>query len=235
MLRSAHLAKEAHDKLSAIPSAAADVADSVTAANALVLQASVSSPSDLAKNGDAIISALAAARDRALVMERVLSEASAKVVTYLNAEKLNLARSSTGKVQVGQRVVARIPAAKQQAAMWILGVVTAADITRDVFSVKDDDPGDQWEPNPHKQTYNLPSRSLVPLPTAETFIELPKHAAVLALWPRSSTFYSAKVLQPPSKFKSNDVYEVIFEDDQEEKDVVSRKVNKYFVVIDPAG
>jgi hypothetical protein len=51
------------------------------------------------------------------------------------------------------------------------------------------------------------------------------------------------VLQPPSKFKSNDVYEVlvsrfpallfhafptllqvIFEDDQEEKDVVSRKV-----------
>jgi hypothetical protein len=36
--------------------------------------------------------------------------------------------------------------------MWILGVVTAADVTRDVFSVKDDDPGDQWEPNPHKQT-----------------------------------------------------------------------------------
>jgi hypothetical protein len=83
-----------------------------------------------------MISALAAARDRAMVippllavkicnisfqaMERVLSEASAKVVTcvthcmsrdssvpspslllsYLNAEKLHAARSSTGRVQV---------------------------------------------------------------------------------------------------------------------------------------
>jgi hypothetical protein len=80
MLRSAHVAKEAQEKLSAIPAASADADSAVTAANALLLQAAVSSHGELTKNGDALISALAAARDRAFTLERAVADASSKVV-----------------------------------------------------------------------------------------------------------------------------------------------------------
>jgi hypothetical protein len=83
MLRSVQLAKDAQEKLAALPASAADVDGAVTAANALLLQAAVSPPADLARNSDAMILALAAVRDRALLMERAMSEASAKVVAYV--------------------------------------------------------------------------------------------------------------------------------------------------------
>ena len=83
MLRSVQLAKDAQEKLAALPASAADVDGAVTAANALLLQAAVSPPADLARNSDPMILALAAVRDRALLMERAMSEASAKVVAYV--------------------------------------------------------------------------------------------------------------------------------------------------------
>jgi hypothetical protein len=85
MLRSVQLAKDAQEKLAALPASAADVDGAVTAANALLLQAAVSTPAELARNSDAMITALAAARDRALLMERAVSEASAKVVACVTS------------------------------------------------------------------------------------------------------------------------------------------------------
>jgi hypothetical protein len=80
MHRSFQLAKEAQDKLAALPSAVADVENAVTAANALLLQTSVSPPAELPQVADAMILALADTRDRASAMERALADASSKVV-----------------------------------------------------------------------------------------------------------------------------------------------------------
>ncbi len=63
-----------------MPSAVADVENAVTAANALLLQTSVSPPAELPQVADAMILALADTRDRASAMERALADASSKVV-----------------------------------------------------------------------------------------------------------------------------------------------------------
>ena len=108
------------------------------------------------------------------------------------------------KVPAGDLVAARNPAAESDSPDWILAEVSQYFPDRDEYEVEDvadDDEGAGNAPN----KFVLPSSSVIPLPKllpdAQRRVELPVGSKVLAMYPGTTCFYEAQVIQPPSRRK----------------------------------
>eukprot|EP00899_Mesostigma_viride_P028335 jgi/Mesvir1/8687/Mv02625-RA.1 len=123
-------------------------------------------------------------------------------------------------VEPGDQVVAKISSDSSAADDWILVSVRRVDKDHARFHVVDDEPGDEEEDgdSPQERTYVLPAASIIPLPKCldpTGTHEWSRGSTVLALFPGTTAFYRARVLQPPSKRKGG-AYSLEFDDDEED-------------------
>lgn len=90
---------------------------------------------------------------------------------------------------------------------------------------------------PKPQVHSVTAKQMVPLPTTLPDVkfkaEFAERAAVLALYPQTTCFYRATVVEAPSKNKTGD-YLVLFEEEEEQEGVVPHiAVNPRLVLAAP--
>ena len=108
---------------------------------------------------------------------------------------------------------------------------------KDKYVVEDEDPGDEFEPNPIRKQFTLVAKSLIQLRPADhdfTENEFAKGSLVLTMFPKTTSFYCAMVLGGPRKRKAPE-YVLKFEDDDEENGITKRIINARYVIKDPAS
>ncbi|KAG0737491.1 hypothetical protein G6F57_004078 [Rhizopus arrhizus] len=127
----------------------------------------------------------------------------------------------------GTSVAAKQPQQKDKDEEWILAVVINYNSDKNKYQVEDVDQDEFGQ----KQRYMLQPRNVIPIPNASearVLAELDIGQDVLALYPGTTCFYKAKVIEPPSKNKDGAferIYKVQFEDDNNEyKHVMSGHV-----------
>ncbi|PRP77067.1 hypothetical protein PROFUN_14612 [Planoprotostelium fungivorum] len=139
---------------------------------------------------------------------------------------------STFSIPKGRQVAARVTKDREDPEAWILAAIVSYDEHKQQYEVEDEDPGDESEPNPYRKHYFLPCHCLIPLP-AETdkLKEIPKGTKVLSMFPDTTSFYVAEVVNPP-KGKKNPEYTVKFEDDDDETgETPERRVKPKYVCL----
>ncbi|GJJ76684.1 SAGA-associated factor 29 [Entomortierella parvispora] len=131
---------------------------------------------------------------------------SKKMRRYSSAE-------SGGIIPVGQQVAARTPKDKNKLEEWILARVLSYSADKNKYVVEDDEADDYGK----KMTYTLSARSVIMIMDDQDSVpEFPAGHTVLALYPSTTCFYKAIVVQPPSKNKdySTPLYRIKFDDDE---------------------
>ncbi|KAG0344427.1 SAGA HAT/Core module component [Podila humilis] len=119
---------------------------------------------------------------------------------------------SNGIIPVGHQVAARTPKDKDKQEEWILARVLNYSSEKNKYRVEDDEADDSGK----KMTYTLSTRSVIMIvDDQEAVPEFPAGHTVLALYPSTTCFYKAVVVQPPSKNKdyATPVYRIKFDDD----------------------
>jgi len=134
-----------------------------------------------------------------------------------------------GELKPGRLVAAQIAKLKKPQ-QWILARVVRYLLDKKKYEVEDEDPGDD-ENNPVRKHYILSIQHVVPLPQGDvTDPEYPKDSTVFAVFPNTTTFYTAIVVAPPKK-KRNGEYTLRFADDEDEQGHTPiRKVPTAYVV-----
>jgi len=108
---------------------------------------------------------------------------------------------------------------------WILARIVRYLRDKKKYEVEDEDPGED-ENNPVRKHFTLSTSCVVPLPRGDgTDPEYPKDSLVFAVFPNTTTFYTAIVAASPKK-KRNGEYLLKFFDDED----VIRKVPAVYVV-----
>ncbi|KAF9175836.1 hypothetical protein BGX20_010582 [Mortierella sp. AD010] len=111
------------------------------------------------------------------------------------------------------KVAARTPKDKNKVEEWILARVLAYYADKNRYHVEDDEADENGE----KMKYQLSARSVIMIADDQEDIpEFPAGHTVLALYPSTTCFYKAIVVQPPSKNKDNPtpLYRIKFDDDE---------------------
>ncbi|KAG0358857.1 hypothetical protein BG005_001738 [Podila minutissima] len=119
---------------------------------------------------------------------------------------------SNGIIPVGHQVAARTPKDKDKQEEWILARVLNYSAEKNKYRVEDDEADDSGK----KMTYTLSTRSVIMIVDDQDAVpEFPAGHTVLALYPSTTCFYKAVVVQPPSKNKdyATPVYRIQFDDD----------------------
>ncbi|KAG0027582.1 hypothetical protein BGZ82_008915 [Podila clonocystis] len=119
---------------------------------------------------------------------------------------------SNGIIPVGHQVAARTPKDKDKQEEWILARVLNYSAEKNKYRVEDDEADDSGK----KMTYTLSTRSVIMIVDDQDDVpEFPAGHTVLALYPSTTCFYKAVVVQPPSKNKdyATPVYRIKFDDD----------------------
>ncbi|KAF9381725.1 hypothetical protein CPB97_007607 [Podila verticillata] len=119
---------------------------------------------------------------------------------------------SNGIIPVGHQVAARTPKDKDKQEEWILARVLNYSAEKNKYRVEDDEADDSGK----KMTYTLSTRSVIMIVDDQDAVpEFPAGHTVLALYPSTTCFYKAVVVQPPSKNKdyATPVYRIKFDDD----------------------
>ncbi|EIE80314.1 hypothetical protein RO3G_05019 [Rhizopus delemar RA 99-880] len=101
----------------------------------------------------------------------------------------------------GTSVAAKQPQQKDKDEEWILAVVINYNSDKNKYQVEDVDQDEFGQ----KQRYMLQPRNVIPIPNASEargLAELDIGQDVLALYPGTTCFYKAKVIEPPSKYVS---------------------------------
>ncbi|KAI8600592.1 SGF29 tudor-like domain-containing protein [Dissophora ornata] len=131
-----------------------------------------------------------------------------------NSKKIRRYSSTdpNGIIPVGQQVAARTPKDKNKPEEWILARVLSYSADKNKYVVEDDEADD----NGKKMTYSLNARSVIMIADEqEDMQEFPAGHTVLALYPLTTCFYKAIVVQPPSKNKDGSpLYKIKFDDDE---------------------
>ncbi|KAG0298712.1 SAGA HAT/Core module component [Dissophora globulifera] len=134
-----------------------------------------------------------------------------------NSKKIRRYSSAdpNGIIPVGrqEQVAARTPKDKNKVEEWILARVLSYSAEKNKYVVEDDEADDYGK----KMTYPLNARSVIMIADdQEDMPEFPAGHTVLALYPSTTCFYKAVVVQPPSKNKdySSPVYRIKFDDDE---------------------
>ncbi|KAF9203014.1 hypothetical protein BGZ49_006893 [Haplosporangium sp. Z 27] len=120
---------------------------------------------------------------------------------------------SNGIIPVGHQVAARTPKDKNKVEEWILARVLAYHADKNRYHVEDDEADENGE----KMKYQLSARSVIMIADDQEDIpEFPAGHTVLALYPSTTCFYKAIVVQPPSKNKDypTPLYRIKFDDDE---------------------
>ncbi|KAG0054333.1 hypothetical protein BGZ83_011439 [Gryganskiella cystojenkinii] len=145
-------------------------------------------------------------RKRKIEAEGLVSN-SKKMRRYSSAE-------SGGIIPVGQQVAARTPKDKNnKAEEWILARVLSYSAEKNKYVVEDDEADDYGK----KMTYSLHARSIIMIMDDQDSVpEFSAGHTVLALYPSTTCFYKAIVVQPPSKNKdyASPLYRIKFDDDE---------------------
>ncbi|KAI1291651.1 SAGA HAT/Core module component [Mortierella claussenii] len=118
-----------------------------------------------------------------------------------------------GVIPVGHQVAARTPKDKNKVEEWILARVLSYSAEKNKYLVEDDEADDYGK----KMTYSLSARSVIMIvDDQEAVPEFPVGHTVLALYPSTTCFYKAIVVQPPSKNKDSvsPLYRIKFDDDE---------------------
>ncbi|ORZ04012.1 SGF29 tudor-like domain-domain-containing protein [Syncephalastrum racemosum] len=120
----------------------------------------------------------------------------------------------------GTSVAAKQPKQKDKDEEWILASVISFNSEKNKYSVEDIDPNEFGQKQQGRR-YLLPPRNVIPIPDHNEVKHLPEYGAgeiVLALYPNTTCFYKATVVQPPRKAKEGPagLYNVQFEDDNNE-------------------
>ncbi|KAF9363178.1 SAGA HAT/Core module component [Mortierella sp. NVP85] len=125
------------------------------------------------------------------------------------------AADSNGIIPDGHQVAARTPKDKNKQEEWILAKVLSYTADKNKYMVEDDEADEYGK----KMTYSLSARSVIMIPDdQDEILEFPAGHTVLALYPSTTCFYKAVVVQPPSKSKEKDsgnpLYRIKFDDDE---------------------
>ncbi|KAL1738566.1 SGF29 tudor-like domain-containing protein [Schizophyllum fasciatum] len=134
----------------------------------------------------------------------------------------------------GRQVVYRLAEGGTEDTSWILAIVVkpiSKDRTR--YLVRDADPGEDGKFTEYRATLN----NLIPLPdpaaqpstpaNLSAYPELPTGSDALAMYPDTTCFYRAQVLEPPKvtqrdkSLAGNPIYRLKFEDDESPQHLVS--------------
>ncbi|KAG0000902.1 SAGA HAT/Core module component [Entomortierella chlamydospora] len=132
-----------------------------------------------------------------------------------NSKKIRRYSSTdpNGIIPVGHQVAARTPKDKNKVEEWILARVLAYYADKNRYHVEDDEADENGE----KMKYQLSARSVIMIADDQEDIpEFPAGHTVLALYPSTTCFYKAIVVQPPSKNKDypTPLYRIKFDDDE---------------------
>ncbi|KAF9400603.1 SAGA HAT/Core module component [Podila epigama] len=122
------------------------------------------------------------------------------------------ATDPNGIIPVGHQVAARTPKDKDKQEEWILARVLSYSAEKNKYRVEDDEADESGK----KMTYTLSTRSVIMIMDDQDNVpEFPAGHTVLALYPSTTCFYKAVVVQPPSKNKDHatPVYRIKFDDD----------------------
>ncbi|KAF8988584.1 hypothetical protein BGZ52_007278 [Haplosporangium bisporale] len=112
---------------------------------------------------------------------------------------------SNGIIPVGHQVAARTPKDKDKQEEWILARVLNYSAEKNKYRVEDDEADDSGK-----------KMSVIMIVDDQDAVpEFPAGHTVLALYPSTTCFYKAVVVQPPSKNKdyATPVYRIKFDDD----------------------
>ncbi|KAI8330857.1 SGF29 tudor-like domain-containing protein [Chlamydoabsidia padenii] len=134
---------------------------------------------------------------------------------------------NNGIYSPGTSVAARQPKQKDKNEEWILAVVLSFHADKNKYQVEDVEQDD----NGQKQKYMLPPRNVIAVPELadlQNIPDIPSGQDVLALYPGTTCFYRAIVIQSPlhgNKENSSGPikYKVQFEDDNNEVKVVLKE------------
>ncbi|KAF9980701.1 hypothetical protein BGZ65_004777 [Modicella reniformis] len=124
------------------------------------------------------------------------------------------AADSNGIIPDGHQVAARTPKDKDKNELWILAKVLSYSAEKNKYVVEDDEADESGK----KMTYTLHARSVIMI--TDDLEDVPEFSAghtVLALYPATTCFYKAIVIQPPStknKDSSTGHYKIKFDDDE---------------------
>ncbi|CAO3638216.1 unnamed protein product [Cunninghamella blakesleeana] len=138
---------------------------------------------------------------------------------------------SNGILLPGTSVAARQPKQKEKNEEWILAVVLNFHQDKNKYQVEDVEQDEYGQ----KQKYTLQPRNVIPIPTTSDLEYLPEINVgedVLALYPGTTCFYSATIVQTPSKEANQPKsYKIKFEDDNNE----IKSVKQEYVLQIPKG
>jgi len=137
------------------------------------------------------------------------------------------------ELKPGRLVAAQIAKVKRQQ-QWILARVVRYLRDKKKYEVEDEDPGDDLE-HPVRKHYTVGLAHILALPKGDANDpEYPKDTMVFAVFPNTTTFYTAIVAATPSKKKKNGEYMLRFADDEDEQGhTPTRKVPVGHVVQSP--
>jgi len=100
------------------------------------------------------------------------------------------------------------------------------------YEVEDEDPGDEHDPNPIRKHFHLPAAAVIPLPTDSDEDRPREHrrgSHVLAMFPLTTSFYQAVVVQP----KKGEEYVLNFHDDEDDSGQTPARVVEAKFVVSP--
>ncbi|KAF9438922.1 hypothetical protein BGZ76_002921 [Entomortierella beljakovae] len=129
-----------------------------------------------------------------------------------NSKKIRRHSSAdpNGIIPIGHQVAARTPKDKNKVEEWILAKVLEYNADKNRYYVEDED-----DENGEKMKYHLSARSVIMIADEDDIPEFPAGHTVLALYPSTTCFYKAIVIQPPSKNKDQSpLYRIKFDDDE---------------------
>lgn len=137
-------------------------------------------------------------------------------------------------MDVGDLVAANVGVLNQSAGgqEWIVATVTRYSPSEGVFEIVDADE------EAEKHVYRLPQKFVIPLPKTASVREsqnFPAGTSVLAVYPNTTTFYKAKVVQPARRLPNAEYSEFVleFEDDGDADGQAHRAVPFRHVVLFP--
>ncbi|KAG0352076.1 SAGA HAT/Core module component [Gamsiella multidivaricata] len=113
---------------------------------------------------------------------------------------------SNGVIPVGHQVAARTPKDKNKPEEWILARVLSYSAEKNKYHIEDDEADE----------YGKKMSVIMIADDQDDIPEFPAGHTVLALYPLTTCFYKAIVVQPPSKNKDNPspLYRIKFDDDE---------------------
>ena len=137
-------------------------------------------------------------------------------------------------IDAGDLVAANVGALNQSAGgqEWIVAKVTRYSPSEGAFEIVDADE------EAEKHVYRLPQKFVIPLPKTASVREsqnFPAGTSVLAVYPNTTTFYKAKVVQPARRLPNAEYSEFVleFEDDGDADGQAHRAVPFRHVVLFP--